>query len=156
MSQLKVWIMTVVMIGSLVTSTRAQESKPKVVLAGDSTVTSHAGWGAGFELYSLGGMEVINLSQGGRSSKSFRNEGHWKKVLDSQPEVVLIQFGHNDQPGKGPDRETDPSTSFRENLKRYIDETRQIGAKPVLVTPLERRKWDADGTYIQTNSFRVR
>lgn len=149
MSQHTFWVLSVFLIGSFVSSIQAQQSKPKVALAGDSTVTAHAGWGTGFELYSLGGMEIINLSQGGRSSKSFRHEGHWQKVLDSKPEVILIQFGHNDQPGKGPDRETDPSTSFRENLRRYIDEAREIGAKPVLITPLERRKWDADGAYIK-------
>lgn len=123
----------------------AADPNPKVVLAGDSTVTDHAGWGKGFELYALGGIDVVNVSQGGRSSKSFRDEGHWQTALDAKPEVILIQFGHNDQPGKGPERETDAATTFRDNLRQYVDEAVAIGAKPVIVTSLERRRWDERG-----------
>lgn len=130
------------------TVARAADAKPKVVLAGDSTVTDSAGWGGGFAKAFNDNMDVINLSKGGRSSKSFRDEGHWQKVLNEKPAVVLIQFGHNDQPGKGPERETDPKTTYRENLARYIDESIAIGAKPVIVTSLARRKWTADGLHI--------
>lgn len=125
------------------------DQNPKVVLAGDSTVTDHAGWGKGFELYALGGLDIVNVSQGGRSSKSFRDQGHWQTALDAKPEVILIQFGHNDQPGKGPDRQTDPATTYRDNLRRYIDDAVAIGATPVIVTSLERRKWDPDALHIQ-------
>ena len=52
---------------------------------------------------------------------------------------MLIQFGHNDQPGKGPERETSPETTFREYMSRYVDEARWAGSKPVLVTSLTRR-----------------
>ena len=51
---------------------------------------------------------------------------------------VLIQFGHNDQPGKA-ERTTDLATEFPANLARYVDEVRAAGAMPVLVTPLTRR-----------------
>jgi len=51
---------------------------------------------------------------------------------------VLIQFGHNDQPGK-PGRSTDLETEFPANLARYVDEARAAGAEPILVTPLTRR-----------------
>src|SRR5690606_7161682 len=67
------------------------------------------------------------------------------------PDVVLIQFGHNDQPGKGPQRETDPQTTYRENLARYIDEARAIGARPVVVTSLARRRWMDDGIHIRSD-----
>jgi pectinesterase len=89
--------------------------------------------------------EVINLAQGGRSSKSFRDEGHWQKCLAAKGDWLLIQFGHNDCPGKGPERETNPNTTFRENLIRYIDEARAAGSKPVLITSLARRHWGANG-----------
>jgi lysophospholipase L1-like esterase len=92
----------------------------------------------------------VNLSAGGRSSKSFREEGRWQKVLEQRPAVILIQFGHNDQPGKGPLRETDPQTTYRQNLARYVDEARAIGAKPVIVTSLSRRLWAPDGLRIQS------
>lgn len=73
---------------------RGDEKKVRVVLAGDSRVTDKVGWGKGFEASLKPGAECINLSAGGRSSKSFINEGHWKKCLALKPDYVLIQFGH--------------------------------------------------------------
>jgi lysophospholipase L1-like esterase len=55
---------------------------------------------------------------------------------------VLIQFGHNDQPGK-PGRSTDLKTEFPANLRRYVDEAIAAGAHPVLLTPLTRRQFVA-------------
>ncbi len=121
-------------------------AKTRIALAGDSTVTDDAGWGLGFAKATGDKFEVLNFSRGGRSSKSFRDEGHWQKVLDSKPAYVLIQFGHNDQPGKGPERETDPATTYRENMARYVDEARAIGAQPVLVTSIARRNWADEHT----------
>lgn len=118
---------------------------PKVILVGDSTVASKSGWGDAFARLLVPGDRCENLALGGRSSKSYRDEGHWEKVLSAKPDWVLIQFGHNDQPGKGPKRETDAKTTFRENMKRYIAEVRAMGAKPVLVTSLTRRHFNAQG-----------
>jgi pectinesterase len=126
----------------------AASDKSRIVLAGDSTVTNESGWGTGFAERMGGSADVINLAKGGRSSKSYRDEGWWKQVLEAKPDYVLIQFGHNDQPGKGPERETDPKTTFRENLSRYVREARAAGAKPILITSLERRKFDAAGEKI--------
>lgn len=117
--------------------------KIRIVLAGDSTVTDNAGWGGGFA-DQMKGVECVNLSKGGRSSKSFIAEGSWKKALDLKPDYVLIQFGHNDQPGHG-DRETDPQTTYRKYMTQYVDEARAAGIKPVLVTSLSRRQWGSDG-----------
>src|SRR5437763_10007684 len=127
------------------TQPTTRRAKVLIALAGDSTVTDKVGWGVGFAKQLTGDVECINFSQGGRSSKSFIDEGHWKKVLDAKPDYILIQFGHNDQPGKGPERETDPKTTYRANLIRYIDEARAIGAKPVLVTSIVRRNFDENG-----------
>jgi lysophospholipase L1-like esterase len=117
----------------------------RIVLVGDSTVASGGGWGDAFAGLLGPGVECMNLARGGRSSKSYRKEGFWQKALDAKPDWVLIQFGHNDMPGKGPDRETDAKTTFRQNLVRYIAEARAIGAKPVLVTSLTRRNFNAQG-----------
>src|SRR4051812_44513006 len=119
----------------------------KVVLVGDSTVNDEGGWGPGFRASFGPEVEVVNLALNGRSSKSFRGEGAWGKVLAEKPNFVLIQFGHNDQPGKGPERETDPATTYRANLERYVDEVRAGGAKPILVTSIVRRVFDADGKF---------
>jgi pectinesterase len=99
----------------------SEQSLPsmRIVLVGDSTVTNDQGWGSGFSLLVTGDVEVVNLAAHGRSSKSFIAEGLWAEALAKQGQYYLIQFGHNDEPGKGPDRETDPKTTFRSNMARY-------------------------------------
>ncbi len=114
----------------------------RVVLAGDSTVTDKAGWGAAFAKLLKPGVECQNHASGGQSSKSFRDGGRWKKALEAKPNYVLIQFGHNDMPGKGPNRETDPATTYRANLIACVREARAAGAKPILVTSVARRVFD--------------
>jgi lysophospholipase L1-like esterase len=126
-------------------SDAADVKKVHIVLAGDSTVTDGAGWGKAFSELLGANAQCTNLAAGGRSSKSFYNEGRWKQVLALKPDYILIQFGHNDQPGKGPERETDPATTFRDNLRRYVDEARAAGAKPILVSSLCRRIFRAEG-----------
>jgi pectinesterase len=120
----------------------APAQRRRIVLVGDSTVTDRSGWGSGFRTLLTADVECVNTAVGGRSSKSFRAEGHWDRALALRGDYYLIQFGHNDQPGKGPDRETDPATTFAANLARYVDEVRAIGGTPVLVTSLVRRTFD--------------
>ena len=133
---------------------RIPEKLPRIQISliGDSTVASYAnpppdrptltGWGQVFGLYFQDAVEIRNHAVSGRSSKSFLREGRWEKVLAEKPDYVFIQFGHNDQPGKG-DRTTDPNTDFQANLRKYIDDARAIGAQPVLVTPVARRTFQA-------------
>ena len=118
--------------------------KIRIVLVGDSTVTPDAGWGNGFIASLSDRAEVTNLSRGGRSSRSFINEGHWKKALDLKPDYVLIQFGHNDQKLNDPTRGTDPQTTYRQFMNQYVDEARAAGIKPILVTSISRRQWGKD------------
>ncbi len=123
----------------------------KVVLVGDSTVADYPpekkmrGWGQMIPEFFNDQVQFVNLAIGGRSSKSFRAEGHWRKALDQKPNYIFIQFGHNDCPGKGPDRETDPKTTYRDNLRGYIKDARSFGAVPILVTSVERRVFGPDG-----------
>ena len=117
----------------------------KIALVGDSTVNDEGGWGPGLRASFDSRVEVLNFALNGRSSKSFRGEKHWEPVLAAKPGYILIQFGHNDGPGKGPDRETDPKTAFRENLARYVAEAQAAGAKPVLITSIVRRNFAPDG-----------
>lgn len=123
----------------------ADEPKIKIVLVGDSTVADGSGWGPGFAKLLGPNAESINMAKSGHSSKSYYDKGFWKKVLEAKPDYVLIQFGHNDQPGKGPERETDAKTTYREYLSKYIDEARKTGIKPILVTSLTRRIFKPDG-----------
>jgi lysophospholipase L1-like esterase len=117
----------------------------KIILVGDSTTQVGSGWGGSFcATHVTSFMACVNLGRGGRSSGSYRAEGSWDVALGEMRAPgyrnvwVLIQFGHNDQPGK-PGRSTDLATEFPANLARYVDEARAAGAKPILVTPLSRR-----------------
>lgn len=131
--------------------TPAAAHQLRVVLVGDSTVAEKSGWGTAFIKLLAPDVECTNAARGGQSSKSFLDGGNWKKALELKPDWVLIQFGHNDQPGKGPNRETDPDTTYRANLLRYVDEARAAGAKPVLVTSLVRRTFQPDKQHLRVD-----
>ena len=132
---------------------QAQSTPPiRIVLVGDSTVTDDSGWGAGFKRLATDKVEVVNAAANGRSSKSFIDEGRWAEALAKRGQYYLIQFGHNDEPGKGPERETDPKTTYRANMARYVDDARAIGATPVLITSLIRRLYKDDGTIRTTQT----
>ena len=110
-------------------------------------MNDQGGWGPGFRSSFAPELEVVNLAKNGRSSKSFRDEGLWAPAMTGHADFILIQFGHNDGPGKGPDRETDPGTTYRDNMKRYVEEARAAGAQPVLVTSIVRRNFTAGGKF---------
>jgi len=137
--------MTIALMTIACSTTAFAADKLRIVLAGDSTVTEKQGWGLGFAELVTSDVELHNLAKGGRSSKSFHDEGIWAKCLELKPDYILIQFGHNDEPGKGLARETDAGTTYYENMKRYVAEARKIGAKPILVTSLTRRQFKEDG-----------
>ncbi len=152
---IRVWLICIALVLPWQSSVQAQQEsaapiRPLFALAGDSTVTHKAGWGLGFAELLHESARMVNLAQGGRSSRSYRTEGWWQKCLDLRPEYVLIQFGHNDQPGKGPERESDPETDFRDHLRGYVIEARAAGITPVLLTSLTRRRWDDAGNIIPT------
>jgi lysophospholipase L1-like esterase len=128
----------------------AQAPAIKIALAGDSTVTDDAGWGGGFKTLFQDSSQVLNFAKGGRSSRSFRDEGLWQQCLDANPDYLLIQFGHNDQPGKGAHRESAAEGAFREHLVTFVDEARANNIQPILVTSLTRRSWKHDGTIEST------
>lgn len=119
----------------------------KIILVGDSTTQVGSGWGGSFCAYHVTSIVAcIDLARGGRSTYSYRAEGSWDVALREMKTggyvavYVLIQFGHNDQPGK-PGRSTNLETEFPANLRHYVEETRLAGAVPVLLTPLTRREF---------------
>lgn len=124
-----------------------------IVVCGDSTVATNndpnkpgAGWGQMLAQHFTEKVTVINLASGGQSSKTFLTQEHkFKKAIELKPDFMFIQFGHNDGPGKGPERETDPNTTYSDNLRTMIEQARAIGARCVLVTPMERRGFDKNG-----------
>ncbi len=138
----------------------AREQHPRrIYIAGDSTasqkyadVRPETGWGMVLPWYIGPRIEVINHAMNGRSSKSFITERRLAAILDviRPDDVLLIQFGHNDQKSD-PAIGTEPWTSYRSSLLRHLDGARERGAVPVLLTPAERRRFDADGKAVATH-----
>ena len=123
--------------------------KITVFTIGDSTmankkaeVAPETGWCQAFPTFVDETVVIKNRAVNGRSTKSFITEGRWKAVLDSlqSGDYVFIQFGHNDQKIQDSTRYTKPFTSYRKNLERFVSETRQKGATPILFTSIVRRK----------------
>jgi lysophospholipase L1-like esterase len=133
----------------------------KVYLIGDSTMCLYSkaqspltGWGMPFADYLDKTITVDNRAHGGRSTRTFLSENRWKPVADSlhEGDYVLMQFGHNDE-AKEPkfaDRYT-PVADYKTNLIKFITETRSKKATPVLITPVTRRSFNADGTIKETH-----
>jgi lysophospholipase L1-like esterase len=122
-------------------SESANPSHVKVVLIGDSTVATGGGWGPGFCVHMKPGNECLDLAVNGSSTKSFLDKGLWDKALAEHGQYYFIQFGHNDQKDI-PFLHTDPQTTFKQNLHRFINDVRNIGGTPILVTSLSRRNYD--------------
>lgn len=125
----------------------ARVPRAHVLLVGDSTLATRTGYGDALCGLLQSDVHCTNLARGGRSSKSYRVEGLWDGVLaqirasaGAWPVWVLIQLGHNDQPGK-PERSTDLATEFVQNMTRYVHEARQAGGYVVLLSPLTRRSF---------------
>jgi pectinesterase len=140
-------IIAILLAAALAAGADTPTTKPapnvRIVLAGDSTVTEKAGWGLGFAALLRDDVQLLNHARGGRSSRTFREEGSWEKVLATKADYVLIQFGHNDEPGTN--RSTDRETEFPKFMRQYVEEARAAGIKPILVTPLVRRQFKDDG-----------
>jgi len=128
----------------------------KIILVGDSTTAPHSGWGGAFCAHHVKWrIACLNLARGARSTRSYRSEGAWDLALGEMKapgykEVfVLIQMGHNDQARHKPERWTEETTEYPDNLRRFVKEARAAGAVPVLLTPLARREF-RDGTLDNT------
>lgn len=122
----------------------------KIFFAGDSicyhydiTRYPQAGIVQGLALYIKQEFKVFNHAIGGRSTKSYIDEGRLDAIAEEieTGDFLFIKFGHNDEKKEDPERYTDPFGSYKDNLKKYIDVARKVGAIPILVTPLERRNF---------------
>jgi DNA sulfur modification protein DndE len=133
------------------------EERPTLFLCGDSTMANKApidapetGWGMVLPDYFTEAIRIENHAVNGRSTKSFRTLGHWKGVIDKvkSGDYVVLQFGHNDAKESDSLRYAAPQTDYRQNLTRFIAEIREKGANPILMTPVMRRKFDANGQFV--------
>ncbi|WP_231425658.1 MULTISPECIES: rhamnogalacturonan acetylesterase [Pedobacter] len=151
---------------------KLQPKPVKVYLIGDSTVADYSlekdyqqkrfplmGWGQVFQqfldrdhlknlhqLIKSDSAVVIDKAKGGRSTRTFFEEGRWKEVAHSlqKNDLVLIQFGHNDAAKDKPERYVD-IPGYKDFLRMYIKETRAKGAIPILITPVTRNYPWKDG-----------
>ena len=90
-------------------------------------------------------IAVYDHARNGRSTNSFREEGLWTPVKDAlRPgDLLLMQFGHNDEKIEEPTRYASPE-QFAANLLAYARAAQAKGALPVLITPLVRRHFEGD------------
>jgi lysophospholipase L1-like esterase len=131
-----------------------------VYLAGDSTMAQktidrrpETGWGEKLQQYfAMDQVRVENEARNGRSTRTFLEEGRWQSIVDrlKPGDYVFIQFGHNDESPEKTDRYTPPD-AFRRNLARFVDDVRTKRAHPVLLTPVRRRKFGANGQLVDTH-----
>lgn len=126
-----------------------QPKKVTVYLIGDSTMANkpstvfpETGWGMPFAHFFDSTVVVDNRAKNGRSTRTFISENLWKPVADNlhPGDYVFIQFGHNDEAKEKTDRYTTPD-EYRNNLRKFVSETRSKNATPILITPVTRRKF---------------
>jgi lysophospholipase L1-like esterase len=134
---------------------------PTVYVAGDSTVSTYTaaqapqeGWGQEIQKFFTSDVVIVNKAIGGESSKSFADQGHLAEILAviKPGDYLFAQWGINDRSVAGPDRATDPATTFRTYLKQYIDGARGKNAIPVLITPTPRLQY-SNGVF--SNGFQA-
>ncbi|MCL2170988.1 MAG: rhamnogalacturonan acetylesterase, partial [Defluviitaleaceae bacterium] len=127
-------------------------------LAGDSTMSNkedavfaERGWGQALRGMMAPGVGLANFAVNGRSTKSFRMLGHWDHLLEAaRPgDIAIIQFGHNDANRSRPDRYVSPA-EYGQRISRFIDELVEIGAKPIIATPICRRRFE-NGELVPTH-----
>lgn len=152
----------------------------RILMAGDSTMADYTlltdrdymtkrypltGWGQVFapfftadklplvnHLLKADSVIIIDKAVGGRSSRSFFQEGRWRELLsETQPgDFVIIQFGHNDATPERPNRYVTPD-SYKEFLRLYVSQTREKDATPILVTPMAQNKRWEEGMLLNTH-----
>ena len=125
-------------------------------LAGNSTVVDQeyepwAAWGQMIPRFFNEGVAVANYAESGEALKSFAAAKRLAKILSTikEGDYLFIEFAHNDQKPES-SAYVEPWTTYREQLKIFINAAREKGANPVLVTSMHRRNFDENGKIINT------
>jgi lysophospholipase L1-like esterase len=133
--------------------------KVKVFIAGDSTAATklaekkpETGWGEIIPSFFSEEVEFVNCAVNGRSTKSFIDQGRLEEIAKaiSSGDLLFIEFGHNDEK-EDEERHTDPFTTYKANLTKYIEVARNASAHPVLLTSIQRRFFDENGKIQDTH-----
>lgn len=159
MNKILVTISTVLGLLLLMSFIFRYQTKPiTIYLVGDSTMANkqtsaypETGWGMPFAYFFNETVKVANHAQNGRSTRSFIEEKRWQPIVDKlQPgDYVFVQFGHNDEVKTKKSATTEEE--FKANLTRYITDTRNKKAIPIMLTPVARRSFDDAGKVIGTH-----
>ena len=140
--------------------------------------TDKRGWGQMLEqFFNLDNITINNRGKAGASSKSFYKEpGFWDTLVKGGKDemkagdFLLIQFAHNDEKNNGADGEevkryfmmkgatyrvsgidyrgTTPYETYKEYMRNFIKEAKEMGVKPIVVGPVSRKYFDGDGSII--------
>ncbi|MDQ2687784.1 MAG: rhamnogalacturonan acetylesterase [Armatimonadota bacterium] len=126
-----------------------------VFITGDSTVTDQpdepwAAWGQMLPRFFGPGIAITNYAESGESLRSTLGARRLDKVLSVMKpgDYLFIQFGHNDQKEHGAG--VGAFTTYKADLKHFVLEAKKRGGLPVLVTSINRRRFDADGKIVNT------
>ncbi|MBB4802312.1 lysophospholipase L1-like esterase [Flavobacterium nitrogenifigens] len=135
--------------------------KTSVYCIGDSTMANKKdpdhnpehGWAQVLQSFFNDNIVIINKAVNGRSTRSFINEKRWDSIYKQlkKGDYVLIEFGHNDQKIEDPNRYTNPHTAYRYNLIKFVKESREKGAIPILLTSISRRNFNDKGVLVPTH-----
>lgn len=135
--------------------------KTTLYCIGDSTMANKKdpdknpehGWAQVLQPFFRENISVENKAVNGRSTKSFINEKRWDSICKKlkKGDYVFIEFGHNDEKIADSTRYTNPHTTYRYNLIRFVKESREKGAVPILLTSIARRNFNEQGVLIPTH-----
>lgn len=132
------------------------QSNKSIFLAGDSTVANYpshqspmAGWGQLLGSFFTEAVTIHNYALCGRTTRSFIEQGHLDRMHGAirEGDMLLIQFGHNDQKEKANISLSD----YKAYLTSYVEKARSRNADPVLITPVQRRHFDENRQLLHTH-----
>lgn len=151
----------IITIAIVLISAISEAQQITIYTIGDSTMANkpnpeknpERGWAQMLPQFFNKDVVIDNRAVNGRSTRSFIDEKRWDEVYNKlkKGDYVFIQFGHNDQKINDPKRYTNPHTAYRKNLIRFVTETREKGAIPILFTSIVRRKYNDQGTFMDTH-----
>jgi rhamnogalacturonan acetylesterase len=173
-------IISLLILGFVLMSYMVQSSRSTIYIIGDSTVRNsnkeYWGWGSMLgDFLDTTKVQIANHAMAGRSTRTFVKEGRWAKVdsLMKKGDYLLIQFGHNEgsKPdttrqgyrgvlrGIGPDsvvldwgnNKFEVVRTYGENLRRFVQNAKTKGVKPILISMIPRNQWDANGKVRRAN-----
>lgn len=151
-----------IVIFLLLISLNCFAQKPTIYGIGDSTMANkpltndnpERGWGQMLPQFLTDNITFNNRAVNGRSTKSFIDLKLWDAVYNSlkKGDYVFIQFGHNDGKVTDSTRYTNPHTAYRHNLIRFVTETREKGATPIIFSSITRRNFNEQGVLVSTHT----